>query len=1264
MAEGGKVAGRAAEGIIAKAVKDLFRVVATDAEKGAAKDVTRSVEKDLAKDMEKGLEKDLGTDATKPFDRRALCGDPVDVATGEVVAREVDVELPGVLPLVLARTHVSSYRRGRLFGPSWSSTLDQRLEVDAAGVCLLADEAMVLYYPRPDLDERVLPERGPQWPLTLTADGSYTVSQPEHGRTLRFVRHGDGMVRPLASVADHNGNRIDVRRAADGTPAEVTHTGGYRIAVDTAGGLVTGLRLLGTAEPDGVGLVRFGYDAEGRLVEVTNSSGLPMRLDYDAEGRLTGWQDRNGGWYRYAYDEHGRCVRTEGRDGFLSATFGYDRDRRVTVATDSLGHATTYQFDERGRVVREVDPLGHATLSEWDGQDRLLSRTDPLGHTVRNSYDDTGNLVAVLRPDGESSRAAYDDQGRPVELTHPGGAVWRQGYDERGNLVAVTDPTGTVTRYGYDAAGRLTSITDALGRRQQVATNPAGLVTAVTDPDGSTTRYQRDAFGRVTAVTDPLGNITRYGWTTEGALTWRTLPDGATDRWDHDGESNQVSHTDPLGQVTTTTYGTFDLPTETVRPDGRRTTLRYDTELRLTAVTNAAGQTWSYRYDPAGLVVSQTDVNGRTLRYGYDPAGRLVSRTSATGQVTTLSYDAVGNVVERRHTPVAGADGAGPDEAAEEEVIRFERDRAGRVVRATGAGVDVVRDYDPAGRLLAETTNGRTITFGYDLLGRRTSRHTPAGVDSRWEYGPAHDLPVALHTAGQSVRFGYDPAGREVARRLGPELLLMQDWDANSRLSALILTAGGLAGAPTARPTRLLHRRAYSYRPDGYPVGVDDHGSGPRRYALDQVGRITAVSAAGWSERYAYDAVDNVVAADWPGRATAADPAAGERGHTGTLVRAAGRIRYQHDGDGRLTRRTERTLSGAVRTWHYAWNAEDQLTDVHTPDGQHWRYRYDPFGRRIAKERLDPDGTVLAETAFCWDGTRLAEQARTVPPRADAPPDTPPPGGHITTWEYRLGTFQPLTQTDTAGGPDPGSGAGDPLDQAEVDRRFYAIVTDLVGAPTELVAPDGELAWQQRRTVWGTAYRTTGGGADCPLRFPGQYFDPESGLHYNFARLYDPETGEYASADPLGLAAGPNPHGYAPNPMVWLDPLGLAKCKKRLVYRQLSAEDRARFDAGQGLLPKGTSGDIAAHVRGDPTKHISASQLSGQTERFASGNGLVEIDVDAAIDGGAKYIDHNNVMQAVGRAGKDAPRLKQFADRAGEVLFVDQIPFSAMKLIG
>ncbi|GGT21873.1 hypothetical protein GCM10010286_54220 [Streptomyces toxytricini] len=61
----------------------------------------------------------------------------------------------------------------------------------------------------------------------------------------------------------------------------------------------------------------------------------------------------------------------------------------------------------------------------------------------------------------------------------------------------------------------------------------------------------------------------------------------------------------------------------------------------------------------------------------------------------------------------------------------------------------------------------------------------------------------------------------------------------------------------TGTDGRLLQRRGYAYRADGYLVGVEDELAGARTYELDPVGRVTAVSAAGWSERYAYDAAGN-----------------------------------------------------------------------------------------------------------------------------------------------------------------------------------------------------------------------------------------------------------------------------------------------------------------------------------------------------------------------------------------------------------------------
>jgi len=136
----------------------------------------------------------------------------------------------------------------------------------------------------------------------------------------------------------------------------------------------------------------------------------------------------------------------------------------------------------------------------------------------------------------------------------------------------------------------------------------------------------------------------------------------------------------------------------------------------------------------------------------------------------------------------------------------------------------------------------------------------------------------------------------------------------------------------------------------------------------------------------------------------------------------------------------------------------------------------------------------------------------------------------VITWNYRPGTFTPLTQAEHSSLRD--------APQDQIDQRFYAIITDLVGTPTELASPDGTLAGRQIQTLWGGTTWASG-GAQTPLRFPGQYEDPETGLHYNNQRYYDPASASYMTPDPLGLSPAPNPHTYVPNPHVLIDPLGL-----------------------------------------------------------------------------------------------------------------------------
>ncbi|MGK5534093.1 putative T7SS-secreted protein, partial [Streptomyces sp. URMC 129] len=814
--------------------------------------------------------------------------DPVNLATGRMFLPQTDVVLPGVLPLVFRRHVESGYRAGRWFGPSWASTVDQRLDVDAEGVVFLSEEGLVLAYPHPAPGVPTLPASGPRWPLESTPGGDYVLTDPESGRTWHFAGPGGDGEAPLLEIADRAGHRITFEYDEHGTPLGLVHSGGYHLEFTCENGRITALRLAGVdgEQP----LVRYGYTG-GDLTEVVNSSGLPLRFAYDDEHRVVAWTDRNGRRYDYAYDSRDRCVAEGGTEGHLAMRISYGEPDpatglRTTTVTTSQGHTSRYVIDPACRVVAVTDPNGHTTRFTYDTHGNRLTRTDALGHTTVFSHDEAGRLVGVVLPDGTETSAVYNELGLPVTVTGPDGAVWRYTYDERGNRTAVTDPAGHTTRYAYDTASHLASVTDAppdsvrgdsQGAVTRVRCDAAGLPLEITDPLGGVTRYERDAFGRPIALTDPLGGTTRLEWTPEGHLTRRVDAGGAEQSWSYDGEGNCVRHTDAGGGVTTFEYTHFDLLAARTDPDGARYTFAHDTQLRLTGVTNPQGLTWSYTYDPAGRLVAETDFDGRTLRYAHDATGHLISRTNPLGETVTLERDLLGRVIRK--------DAAG-------QVTTYTYDPAGRLASAAGPDAETVIRRDRLGRVKTEMINGRVLTHAYDPLGRVLRRTTPSGAVSTFAYDPA-GRRTALTASGRTLAFDRDATGRETTRRIGSSLLLSQTWDEAGRLTAQTLT----------NATGPLHHRLYRYRADGHLTGLDD-----RTFDLDPMGRVTAVHAESWSETYAYDAAGNQTSASWP-TTHPGHEATGPRTYTGTRLTRAGRMRYEYDEAGRVVLRQKTRLS-------------------------------------------------------------------------------------------------------------------------------------------------------------------------------------------------------------------------------------------------------------------------------------------------------------------------------------------------------------------
>ncbi|MFC9963038.1 putative T7SS-secreted protein [Nocardia ignorata] len=1040
-----------------------------------------------------------GAEHDRTPEQKTCSTDPVDISTGEFLLPETDLELPGVLPLVLRRSHHSNYRFGRWFGTSWSSTLDARVVVSDDGVTFLGDEGIMLAYPHAEVGEPVRPlTDGQSWTLTRTDAGGYRVWDQRRELIWHFApeAHLDNLDVELgnfavSAITDRHHNRIRFHYDADGVPVEVSHSGGYRVRVESAHGRVTGLVLLTDGE-HGLPVREFGYTT-GLLTSVTNADSATTRYTYDAEHRMTSWTDSNGNQMVNTYDDAGRVVHQRGTADILNCVFAYvdfpGGAGRLTAVTDSLGAVTTHGFDRELQLRDRVTPDGAHFHTDYNAERKPLTVTGPDPDTTTTyRYNGAGDPVEIVRPDGVSLAYDYVWRHRPSTITTADGSVHRREWSDNGDLTAAVDPAGSRTEFTYHPSGALASVL-VDGARTTIDTDAAGLPIILIDPLGATTRIDRDAAGRPIRTVDPTGAVTTYEWSPAGNLLRRTDPDGRTESWAYDGEGNIVAHTDPAGGVTSYSYRAFDLLRSRRDPDGSLTRYEWDTERRLTAVHNPLGQTWTYEYDHAGRLVAETDYSAARTTYTWDSAGRIATVTPATGISRHHRYDILG-----RCTEVATDDG---------DWIRYTHDPAGRVLTASTGNGDkhhhvIEYTYSSTGLLEAEQIDNRPpMRFGYDQHARRITRTSPTGAETTWH----HDLTGRvdrLGVGGHDVSFEYNLAGHLTRWRTGEvavdRLVSARGQLVGQEVIGFPARLVSLSLDRAARPApQHLRRDEFLYRADGYlsshavsrpNIPVTHHD-----YTLDVRGRVTTVARNNHpTERYGYDPLGNLTGT--------------AREYRDNLLVRDSDTEYHHDPAGRLIRKT----TGA-RTWHYRYISFDQLTDVYTPDRQWWHYTYDALGRRTTKQHLATDGTVLDRTDYTWDDTHLIEATTAT---------------STTRWEYHPGTHLSLTQS---------------VDDAATSE-FRAIITDLVGTPTELIDPTtAATTATATTTLWGKT--TWQGTTTTPLRFPGQFHDPESDLHYNLHRVYDPHTARYLTRDPLGLTAAPNPHTYPHNPLTWRDPLGL-----------------------------------------------------------------------------------------------------------------------------
>ncbi|MHA7655909.1 DUF6531 domain-containing protein [Mycobacterium sp. ML4] len=918
--------------------------------------------------------------SVEPADRCAA-GEPVDMATGEYFLPMTDVELPGVLALVLTRQHRSQWRRGVWFGPSWTSSFDARVVVTEQGVTTVDAEGTMLVFDHPGVDRPSQPLRGRNWLLFKAIDGGYRLFSQDSDRSYHFEPQGGlhgtdlavGVV-SISAITDRHGNRIRFHYSDTGIPVAVTHSGGYRVDVHCDGARITGYDLADPAGGGGIALRRFTY-AGGDLVSVIDGCGAATSFAYDGEHQMIGWTDATGARYENVYDGAGRVVSQQGSGGVWAGTFDYlsTPEGLVSTYTDAYGGQTAHEFDADLRPRRVRDRQGRLTVTEFTRWRDPLVVTDPAGAVTRYEYTEHGDVAAVTDALGGVTRFGYAGPGRVNVVVRPGRSPVSVSYDDAGNVVAVTADQAT-RRFEYDGAGALIAITDEEGRRSAITVNAAGLATRITDAGGFVTVIDYDAFGRAVAITDPNGYRTRVRRDAEGRVRHRVAADGTAQSWAYDGEGNCVSHVDELGAQTRFEYGYYDKLTAQIAPDGSRTTYRYDTARRLVEVLNPDGLSWRYTYHQDGRLASETDFNGATTTYRYDTAGRLAEKTNAAGQALRYTYDALGRALT---------------ETTGDEVTRFRYGIDGELSGAANAHGTGTYRRDRDGRTHTHTWNQHTVTASFNAAGQLIGVRSPSGVHTDYRYDHRGALSGVL-SAGRVIDVGTDAAGRvthtsvgraRVAREFDPlGRLLTQSWRGTPE--------GQLFLGPTPAREPVVTEATFAYRPDGALTArtVDQVQT---RYRLDGVGRVNATTVGDvLTEQFGYDATHNI---------TTVGQRPGRWHYRGTLLLDDGRSHYTYDRAGRLIRTVTRRLGRTPDVWHYQWDAYDRLRTLTTPDGHTWIYGYDPANRRTHKTNTTTGHTIT----FSWLGNQLLEQTTTTgdtltwtyPPHAHTPPSQRIRGG-------------------------------------------------------------------------------------------------------------------------------------------------------------------------------------------------------------------------------------------------------------------------------
>ncbi len=874
----------------------------------------------------------------------------------------------------------------------------------------------------------------------------------------------------------------------------------------------------------------YDFNANGFLTKTTDALGNEVRIVYNSNM----WQTSSEVWQKTGttlsllkktssiYDNEGnltsRSVSLVGGE-IITSTYTYDQRRvnsievRSSLRTQFARTEITYNYDSNGQPStiqsikrRQDDGSFLTTQLSYDALGRPTTITLPDNHQIIYEYTASDYVTKIYQQDGATASPYL---------------VKQFGYDAQGNRDKVWDALNNLTQLTYDNLGRVTTIANALNEQTLLTYDPQGNLSLL-----ETGRTTAGGEGQVTQLIYDTRNRLTSIQQKDDVATFKTL-----NSYTYDSEDNLASSTDAQSRTTTYAYDKLNRRTSVTDPNTNTSTLTYDAAGRVTSVTDALARTTLYSYDKLDRLIQQIDQGvtpSLVSSFTYDHFGNLIKVTDPENRTTAYTYDALSR--RTSETKQLG------------QTLQYVYDTRSRIdymINARGNKIDYLYEtWGPIKQIdqytkASDTTTVRNIKFAYDLEGNLTST-ADSSIQTADMYGITYDAlnrrdittVKYLPFANITLDYNYDRYGNRNGMAYNDGTVQTSSFTYN-KLNELITAK--LLSTPSFN---LAYYLSGEIKNITYPNGLSSdflyEANGPVQsittsgtagqveqfaYTYDAVLNVDTLTDKNGLHDYNYDGIDRLIKALHPapsGLPATEDFAYDKVGNREDITDAtlfnydnnnrmlsSASNTYTYDADGN----TKTVSDGTTFTFDYTNRLNTYANGTNNSS-----YVYDTFGKRIKKI---VNGVT---TWFVWDGSKLLAEYDST-------------GTRTKRYAYLPGDLLPLQIQDSNG--------------------IYNVHADHLSTPRYLTDAAQKVVWTSTHEAFGKAVINENPDGDVNnisfnFRFPGQYYDQETGLHYNYFRYYDPSTGRYITSDPIGLAGGLNTYGYVSgNPLNRFDPYGL-----------------------------------------------------------------------------------------------------------------------------